>query len=139
MPTVATVGAAKAAFYSVKDAVTIAGSRRLPSICYPILETERKTIEALQQSGKAVTYTERVRFVSGRPVSAAKLSERAQKKKGTVSQEVAPVVIEAKVEKKGKKGRHTESESPSVAVAEPEAASEEFSEKSIPLEFGEDE
>ena len=102
MASVAVKGPDRPLFFSVKGTLIIAGNRRVPSVCYPILESERKTIESLAADGKVVVYSEKVRFISGRAHKAAVLSERAGKVRGRVKEkESGPVIVEKpKKEKK---------------------------------------
>lgn len=127
MASVTVKGPERPLFFSVKGALVIAGNRRVPSVCYPILESERKTIESLAADGKAVVYRERVRFISGKAHSAADLRERAGKVRDRVKEkENGPVIIEKQKKQKKEKKNATVEVEPYVEIAV--ADDKEFSE-----------
>lgn len=93
MATIRVSNGVKPAFFSVKNPVMIAKSKRVPSICYPILETERKSIEELASAGLAVLYTNKVRFISGKPYEAESMAERVNAAKEKHQKKVDCIVV----------------------------------------------
>ena len=55
-------------YFSTKFTVKMFGSRYIPSVCYPIDNHIRATVERLAKEGEAHLYPEKVRFVSGKPI-----------------------------------------------------------------------
>jgi hypothetical protein len=61
-----TTAAGKPRFFSVSGEVKIGGVTRRSAVCYPIRdESTEKAVLALVAEGRAQTYTEEVRFVTG--------------------------------------------------------------------------
>ena len=78
-------------YFSTKFTVKMLGARYIPSVCYPIDDLIRPTIEALAEKGEVRLYPEKVRFVSGKAIPIKK-KEHAK-----------PEAVNSAVNKNGKK------------------------------------
>lgn len=57
----------KAKFFSVRYSTNIQGAHYVPSVCYPLPQSLRATVEEMAAKGMARIYPEKVRFVTGVP------------------------------------------------------------------------
>ena len=67
-------------FFAVKKVLKIGGRKHIPSVCYPITEDITGTISGLVTDGLATIFDEKVRFISGRAVTAGAHPEAEEPK-----------------------------------------------------------
>ncbi len=76
----------KWAYYSVTKPMRLNGVKRVPSVCYPIAQSEATEMEKLAEKGYVTLYAQRMRFQSG----VAYIAD---------ADEDGPILVEAKVGK----------------------------------------